>query len=322
MLRSLENRAVLITGGAGFLGSHFLDHLIDTSRARDIVVVDNFFLGSLENLDEARGTAPNTRVIRADSRNFQTMESIVRENDIEVVFDFATIPLPASLSFPVWTLENNIETTVTLCELARKNLIESFVHISSSEAYGTALTNPMSESHPFVPSTPYAASKASEDLIIRSYIQTYGIQSLIIRPFNNYGPRQNLESYAGVIPIFIGAYKRMEPLRVYGDGLQTRDFIFVRDTARYVHNLYCKVEKIEGTYNLGSGIETSVLELGALIGNLLGVEPLFEFLPARPGDVRRHCADITLLNSVLEQGPPAINTESMAETIDFFWERF
>ncbi|HCR72777.1 MAG TPA: UDP-glucose 4-epimerase, partial [Anaerolineae bacterium] len=290
-MKTLKNKRILVTGGAGFIGSHLVDRLAQEKPA-SLVVVDSFFLGREENLIEARKNFPNLKLFRMDASNLAAMLQLVVSEKIEVVFDLAVVPLPTSLDFPTWTIETNIGIASTFCELARRGYIGTLVHCSSSEAYGSAIHIPMNEEHPLIPFTPYAASKAACDHIVLSYRETYGIDTVIIRPFNNFGPRQNPGSYAGIIPIVVKRIMNNEPIEIFDDGEQTRDFVFVRDTANAMVKIYENENTRGKVINIASGKETSVNHLVDQLKNVMNVpnHPVFYSAP-RPGDVRRHCGD-------------------------------
>jgi UDP-glucose 4-epimerase len=179
----------------------------------------------------------------------------------------------------------------------------------------------MDEQHPLIPRTPYASSKAAGELIIESYRHTFGIDGMTIRPFNNFGPRQNMGSYAGVIPIITRKILKGEQIDVYGDGEQTRDFIFVRQTASFIADLYCK-NPHERCINVATGVETSVNQLIAWISEILKIPARVQLNPPRPGDVRQHLAGTTLLNDVLGYIPAPISREELSETIDWYRGQF
>jgi UDP-glucose 4-epimerase len=187
-----------VTGGAGFIGSHLCDRIIEEEPSR-LIVVDDFSLGKERNVKLLSGKR-NARIYRTDAADYPTMDKILERERIEIVFDLAVIPLPKSLELPMETVETNVKLTTTLCELLRKKKFKTLVHCSSSEAYGNALHVPMDESHPQLPLTPYAASKIAGDHIAISYNRAFDLDIAIARPFNTYGPRQNELSYAGVIP--------------------------------------------------------------------------------------------------------------------------
>lgn len=308
----------MVTGGAGFIGSHLVDRIARENPA-NLIVVDSFFLGNEENLIEARKTFPGLKLYRMDASNLAAMLQLVISEKIEVVFDLAVIPLPTSLDFPTWTIETNIGIASTFCELARRGHIQTLVHCSSSEAYGSAVHVPMNEDHPLVPCTPYAASKAACDHIVLSYRETYNIDAVVVRPFNNFGPRQNPGSYAGIIPIVVRRVLNKTPIEIFDDGEQTRDFIFVRDTVEAMVRIY-EEEKTRGqVINISSGVETS---MNTLVSQLTAVmhtpdHPVFHSAP-RPGDVRRHCGDVTRLKELTGFEPRTISVETLIETAEWY----
>jgi UDP-glucose 4-epimerase len=315
---SLRDRSVLVTGGAGFIGSHLVDRLI-TESPRKIVVVDNFFLGSESNLSDARVAYPDLDVLRLDASDLASMQDVVVAHQIETVFDLAVVPLPTSLDYPHWTMLTNIGITATFCEIARRGLVERLVHMSSSEAYGSGRYMPMDEAHPDDAITPYAASKAAEDHIIRSYVQTFGIDATVVRPFNNYGPRQNPGSYAGIIPIIVKRVDRGLPIEIHGDGEQTRDFTFVRDTADLTVTIHETAAARGEEINVATGVGTSINHLVARILEIMGVpdHPVIH-TPERPGDVRRHQADASKLIGLVGRKPAVLGEDALAETVAWY----
>jgi UDP-glucose 4-epimerase len=314
----LRGRHILVTGGAGFIGSHLVDRLSREEPA-SLVVVDSFFLGREENLVEARQAFPGLKLFRMDASNLAAMLQLVISEKIEVVFDLAVVPLPTSLEFPTWTIETNVGIASTFCELARRGHIQTLVHCSSSEAYGSAIDVPMDEEHPLVPCTPYAASKAACDHIVLSYRETYNIDTVIVRPFNNFGSRQNPGSYAGIIPIVVRRILNDEPIEIFGDGEQTRDFVFVQDTADAMVRIY-EEEKTRGqVINIASGRETSVNELVVQLTAVMGsTNHPVKYSPARPGDVRRHCGDVRRLHELTGFHARTVSQETLAETVDWY----
>ncbi len=315
---SIQSRSVLVTGGAGFIGSHLVDRLIKEGASK-IVVVDNFFLGSEHNLDDAKRAFPDLEVIRLDASNLSAMQDVVTAHQVETVFDLATIPLPTSLTYPHFTMQTNIGITSAFCEIARRGLIERLVHMSSSEAYGSGRYVPMDEDHPHDALTPYAAAKSAEDHILRSFVSTFGIDATIIRPFNNYGPRQNPGSYAGIIPIIVQKVRAGEPILIHGDGEQSRDFTFVRDTADFAVTIHDTPECRGQEINVATGVGTSINTLVSRMLEIMGKpnHPI-EHIEERPGDVRRHMADVTKLAGLVGRQPEVLNLDALAETIEWY----
>jgi len=295
---SLENKSVLVTGGAGFIGSHLVDQLI-REKPSNLVVVDNFFLGKESNLNEAKLSYPQLKVYHQDASDYEAMKNIVQSEDIQVVFNLAVVPLPTSLERPVWTYEQNNNITLCWCELARETYFDTLIHFSSSEAYGSCQYVPMDENHPLNPTTPYGASKAASDLLVLSFIKTFNINASIIRPFNNYGPRQNEGNYAGVIPLTIKRILSSETPVIYGDGEQTRDYVYVTETAGAAVEIYNCQNSRGKAINVASGSEITINKLVRLIAQYMGCDKAIAYEEERPGDVRRLVASIDLARDLL-----------------------
>jgi UDP-glucose 4-epimerase len=316
---NISSKNILITGGAGFIGSHLIDEVIRQNPS-SITVVDNFFLGQDENLEEA--VSNDLEVMRLDASDLTSMLHVLRSRDIHSVFNLAVVPLPLSINFPAWTSKTNIEIVTTFCELARLEEYDELLHVSSSEVYGSARYATMDEDHPHDVTTPYAASKSAGDQIVRSYIATYGVRARTVRPFNNFGPRQNQGSYAGIIPIVINRLAKDLPILITGDGSQTRDFVFVKETARGICDVFNNEKCLGGVFNFATGKETSILELVHLIMKIMNKEHIeIEFIPDREGDVHRHCADTSLFSSILGYSPCPLNEVQMRETVEWYLER-
>ncbi len=315
----LAGKSVLVTGGAGFIGSHLVDRIASEGPA-NLVVVDNLFLGNESNLDAARSALPGLRFYAEDVASFEAMARILAAEDIEVVFDLAVIPLPTSLERPRWTVETNVAAATTLSELLRTGRFRTLVHFSSSEVYGTARYVPMDEAHPLVPLTPYAASKASADHIVLSYRATFGIDVAIVRPFNTFGPRQNEGAYAGVIPVVIQRALQGEPVVIYGDGAQTRDFSYVTDVAEAAVRVYEEPSTRGRVVNVASGQEVTVNALVDELLSVMGVEVAVVHEAPRPGDVRRHCGSVALAEELIGFRPRRSLRAGLEETARWYRE--
>lgn len=314
---SLKNKSVLVTGGAGFIGSHLVDRLI-SEEPENLVVVDNLFLGKDENLKSAKTNFPELKIFHKDASDLEKMKTIVKNEEIDVVFNLAVIPLPASLEKPVWSFDQNCKITSTMCELARLDQFKTLIHFSSSEVYGTSVSGPMDEKHPLNATTPYAASKAASDLLVLSYIRTFGIESSIIRPFNNYGPRQNEKSYAGVIPLTIKRINQNQSPIIYGDGKQTRDYLYVTDTANAAIKIYDSQNTRGKILNIASGREISIEYLVEKILHHCGSKLKIVYESARPGDVQRHIANVYLAEDLIGFHPTVDFNEGLKKTVTWY----
>jgi UDP-glucose 4-epimerase len=318
---SLKNKVVVVTGGAGFIGSHLVE-AISNEFPEKIIVVDNLFLGKLENLDLVMCENDNIDVKILDVADEEIFRDVFIENNIDVVFNLAVVPLPTSLVKPKWAWTKNIQMVVNLCEFARNDMFKTLVHFSSSEAYGTLVIDPMPETHPLYPHTPYAASKAATDHLVYSYYKSFGIDEVIVRPYNNYGARQNEKFYAGVIPITINRILSGEPPIIHGDGMQTRDFIYVTDTTRAAIDIYNSTKTRGLAINIGTGVETTINEYVDEIARNLGYTGEIIHTSERAGDVRRHKSDISLARSIIGFEPKVSVHEGIEKTVEWYKDYF
>jgi len=319
-MAAIAGKNILVTGGAGFIGSHLCDGLLAEGAAK-VVCVDNFFLGKMENLEDAL-SHDNFVLYRDDARNFGVLLAIMEKEEIEVVYNMATIALNYSFFNPFDAYMVNVEIANTLLELLKVGAYKTLVHTSSSEAYGTALYSPMDENHQTDPTTPYAAGKAAADLMVHSFYKVLGLDISIVRPFNNYGPRQNAQgSLAAIIPATARRMKEGGKPMVEGDGEQTRDFIYVADTVRGLILAYEKEESRGKIINLGSGKDISINTLLQGICDYMGYTGDWERRPARTSDVRNLCADSKRAKELLGFEPQTGFEEGIKKTLDWYMKR-
>ena len=313
----IKGKNVLVTGGAGFIGSHLCDELLSRGALK-VVCVDNFFLGKMENISDALKHEKFV-LYRDDCRQFGVMQSIIEREKIEVVFNMATIALNYSFFNPFDAYLVNVQIANTLLELLKVGAYKTLIHTSSSEAYGTAQYSPMDENHPTDPTTPYAAGKAAADMMVHSFSKVLDLDISIIRPFNNYGPRQNAEGpLAGILPVTAKRIKNGEKPVINGDGEQTRDFIYVKDTVRGLLLAYEKEESRGKIINLGSGKDMTMNALLKGICDYMGYTGEWEHREERTSDVRNLCANIDRARNVLGFEPQMKFEEGIKETLDWY----
>jgi len=288
----IVGKRVLVTGGAGFVGSHLVDLL---SHSNQVTVLDDFSVGERENL--AAAVRP-PRVVTADIRDRGALDEVVR--DVDVIFHLAVVCLRVSIPDPMASHLVNDLGTLNLLLAARDSAVQRFVYVSSSEVYGSAKRTPMDESHPLNPMTPYAAAKLAGEAYALSFHRTYGFPTTVVRPFNVYGPREHADGPSGeVIPRFVARALAGRPLVVFGDGLQTRDFTWVGDTVRGILMAAECDALVGGCVNIARGEDVSVLRIAELVQRLAGTRTPIEHQADRPGDVRRHVAGVQRARSML-----------------------
>lgn len=312
----MQGKSILITGGAGFIGSHLVDGLI--SKEPDSIVITSHSTGKMHNLDHAKNKFLKLKIIRQDASNYHAMKKLARDNNFDMVFNLAVIPLPASLIRPKWTFQKNIDITMCICEIARMGKIGKIIHFSSSETLGTAREIPMDEYHVAYSETPYAASKTACDHLIYSYHSTFEIKASIIRPFNVYGPRQKMGKYTALIPQTIKKALDNQPIIIYGDGRQTRDYIYVTDVVKGAIAA-AESENIDGEIiNIASGKEITVNQVVNEVINCLGKRSEIVYKNKRPGDVARQVADISKAERLLKFKPGMPFNKGIKITTDWY----
>lgn len=292
----IKNKKILVTGGAGFIGSHLVDELVKENKVR---VIDNFSIGSEKNLEQAKKSR-NLKIIRGDITDLPTVKKAI--SDIDIVFHLAALGVRESINDPFSVHQVNALGTLNLLLEARKNNIERFIYVSSSEVYGTANYVPMDENHPLNPETIYGASKLAGEMYAFSYFRTYRFPSVVIRPFNTYGLRSHFEGpYGEVIPRFvIRALNNLPPI-VFGDGRQTRDFTYVTDTVDGIVSASQNDKLVGEVVNIAYGKERRINEVAQIVLKTLGKTHLkIIYQEKRPGDVKRHFADTKKAKKLLK----------------------
>jgi len=302
---------IIITGGAGFIGSHIAEFLSEYS---DVTVFDDLSTGTKENIQDLplkfiKGTIQDISLLKKEFKDASC-----------VVHQAAFVSVPDSILDPIKNHDVNATGTLNVLCAARDAGVEKVIFASSAAVYGNSPELPKKETMMPEPASPYAASKIAGEHYCRVFTEQYGLKTLSLRYFNVYGPRQNLTSdYAAVVPIFINRMLLNKPLTIYGDGEQTRDFIFVRDV---VSAIKAGIDhSISGTFNIGTGTRTSIHDLVDLLCNLLETKSSISYVSSRSGDIRDSFADIAMAKKVLGFKPAYSMQRGREETIDWFQKR-
>ena len=323
MSRAEDARTILVTGGAGFIGSNFVHHLYNTYPNYRILVLDLLtYAGSLDNLPPFGGHGgANSRIQfwHGDVRNASLVDSLVEQSDIVVHFAAET-HVTRSIYDNYHFFETDVLGTQVVSNSVLKHVkhIDRFIHISTSEVYGTARVAKMNEDQPLMPMSPYASAKAGADRLVYSYFATYDVPAVIVRPFNQFGPRQHLEK---VVPRFITSCVLGEPLRIHGDGSAARDFTYIEDTCRALDCLmHCERSIVIGeVINLGTERSLSLTELASHVVRLMHREDLtITYVGDRPGQVFRHTADTGKARRLLGWAPKVSFEDGLQRTIDWY----
>ena len=293
----IKGSVILVTGGAGFIGSHLVDRLL-VEKAKKVIVVDNMFLGSEFNLKNAINNG--VVLYKDDIEITSSLDYIFERHDIDIVFNCATKALNYSFVNPKNAFDTNVNGVLNILEHQRKGHFKTLVHFSTSEVYGTAEYEPMDESHPIKPTTTYAAGKAAADIAINSWVNMFNLDAFIVRPFNNYGPRQNHKGYmAGIIPIT--AFRILNNINpeIHGTGLQSRDFIYVLDTVDAIIKLYPLMERSD-SINISTDGQVSMKEVVHKIVDAMGYQGEISQKEARGADVECHNASNEKVKSMID----------------------
>lgn len=313
-------KTVLITGGAGFIGSNFVRYLYEKYPSYRLVVLDALtYAGSIHNLPEGSFDSERFEFWYGNVMNADLVDALVERSDMVVHFA-AESHVTRSIFDNRLFFETDVLGTqvVSNSVLRHKKRVDRFVHISTSEVYGSAEGALMTEDHPLNPMSPYAAAKCGADRLVYSYWQTYRIPSVIVRPFNNFGPYQHLEK---VVPRFVTSCILGEPLTVHGDGSARRDFLFVDDHCEALDRiLHVDASKVVGqVINLGAGRDVSVLEIAhAVRATMERPEAKIAFIGNRPGQVFRHTCDASKAARLLDWVPKTTFEDGLEKTVAWY----
>jgi UDP-glucose 4-epimerase len=305
---------LLVTGGAGFIGSHLVDRLIEDGHY--VCVLDNFSTGKMKNLSGVLASK-KLRIVRADIRRIPS--SLVRTlRRVDGVFHLAAVTdVQESVKSPILTNDVNLVGTLRVLEAARKLRAQRVVFASSAAVYGMIERFPVREDANMAPISPYGASKAASELYCRAFEQNHGIEAVSLRYFSVYGLRQRSAQYSGVISIFARRMLRGQPLTIFGDGSQSRDFVYVNGVVD------ATIRALSGTFqsrafNIGCETKTTIRKLAKTMQGPIGQRPEVKFLTPRLGDPHRGVADITKARKELGFNPRTSLRDGLSETIQWY----
>lgn len=305
---------VLLTGGAGFIGSHIAERLL--AGGHSVVVLDNLYAGKLQNLKRCSDD-PNFRFIKGDIRDKKTVDAAMAGIDA-VIHQAAITSVPLSIKNPKFVYSVNVAATMSLLESCVKNEVARFVFASSSSVYGAAKKMPVSENAPTRPLSPYGDSKLHVEKYCQKFWDEHGLETVCLRYFNVYGPRQTAGQYAGVISRFFDRLKNKLPPIIYGDGKQTRDFVYVDDVVEAaILALDCE-EAAGKILNIGTGKATSLNQLSITFMKLMrcsNVKP--KYVAPREGNIEHSRADITKAKEILGYRPKVSLEQGLKKFIEW-----
>lgn len=338
----MANSTILITGGAGFIGSNFIPYFIETNPETQVVNLDLLtYAGNLENLKEIENN-PNYTFIKGDIRDFEFIENLFNQYNFKGVFHFAAEShVDNSITGPKAFIETNVNGTFNLIEVARNKWMNApfdvkegyeknrFHHVSTDEVYGSlGATGLFTETTPYAPNSPYSASKASSDFLVRSYFHTYGMNVVTTNCSNNYGPKQHDEK---LIPTIIRKALNNQPIPIYGDGKNVRDWLYVLDHCKGIEIAY-KNGKSGETYNIGGKNERDNLYIVNKICSILdqqkpnsdgtSYKELISFVKDRPGHDQRYAIDATKIETKLSWNADEDFESGILKTVDWYLEKY
>lgn len=302
---------VLVTGGAGFIGSNIVGLLV--GRGHDVVVLDDLSSGYRDNLSPFA----DVTLIDGDVRDAAAVDRAIAGCEV-VLHLAASVGNTRSIEHPLEDSGVNVMGTLTVLEAARRHSARKLVFSSSAGIFGELKTLPIAEDHPVEPDTPYGASKLGAEKLCLAYAKLYTLECVCLRYFNVYGVHQRYDAYGNVIPIFAHRMLRGQPVTVFGDGEQTRDFVNVRDVAE-ANYLAAMSRGVSGAFNIASGTRISINALIAEMAAAGGLTPVVDYAAPRPGDVRHSLADITQARTRLGFEPQVDLADGLREYMQ--WAR-
>jgi len=314
-------KTILVTGGAGLIGSTFVNYIFRTHPDHKILVLDALtYAGDIYNIESEVRNSDRFEFWYGNINNLDLVSDLVGRSNYVVHFAAETHVARSLYSHREFFVTDVLGTqAIANAVLKHSKSVERFIQISTSEVYGTAAYEPMDENHPLNPTSPYASAKTGADRLVYSYVVAHDIPAVIIRPFNNYGPKQHLEK---VVPRFITSCILEEPLTVHGDGSAARDWLFAEDTARGINlAIQAPLDKVKGeVFNLATGRSISVAEIARIISTEFGNTSKIEFMLDRFGQVQKHIGSADKAKAILGFKPQVTFEDGLRETITWYKE--
>ncbi len=304
----------LVTGGAGFIGSHIVDRLL--KEGFEVTVIDDLSTGRRENIVHHQDRK-DFHFVKGDVRNTALVKKVVE--DVDAVFhEAALVSVPSSIENPLLTNEINVSGTLNLLKACTDANVKRFIYASSTAIYGDTETLPKHEKLMPQPISPYAVSKLAAENYVKIYHKVYCLNTICLRYFNVYGPRQTYSPYSGVITIFINSLLKNEPPIIYGDGKQTRDFVHVQDVVEANVLALTKETAIGEVLNVATGTPTTINQLAAMLQQVMktNLEPVYT--SPRPGDIKHSYADITKANKLLQYNPEISLRNGLTQLVKWY----
>jgi nucleoside-diphosphate-sugar epimerase len=291
---------ILVAGGAGFIGSHIVDRLL--KQDLEVTVLDNLYSGKLENISH-NVKNKGFHFVRGDIRDYDLVKRTVK--GVDAVFnEAAVVGVPRSIEQPILANDVNVGGTLTLLKACLEADVDRFIQASSASVYGNAMILPIDENSPLSPVSPYAVAELAAENYVQVFCTTYGLETVCLRYFNVYGPRQAFSVYSGVIPIFVNQLSHDQRPTIFGDGKQTRDFLYIEDVVDACMLTLTSKKATGQVFNIATGVPSSVNELVETLQKIMvkrHLKPVYKRL--RPGELRFSYANIERARKILTYEP-------------------